>query len=203
MKKYILCFTFIILFSCKENTESYPFEDSEQVVVDTTFEEKDNSSFMDTSSIQSIEDDYIEKHKELTYEEAIATNSIYDLREFIDKNPNHENIDLLNKRLIDLEVEEIYNDKNTGEMPTSEKISSQYSSVSSISISNDTSCELIIRYSGDDSKMISIPASKTRSISIQSGSYKITASACGYNYAGSESLSGDYTSRYYISTSYR
>ena len=110
---------------------------------------------------------------------------------------------MISKDWIELEVEKIYNDKNTGEMPTSEKIGSYNSSVSSVSISNDTSCELIIRYSGIDSKMISIPANQTRSLSIQSGSYRITASACGYNYAGSESLSGDYSSKYYISTSYR
>lgn len=202
MKKYLFFITLITFLSCKENSENYEFDES-AVVVDSSFQEEDGSAYIDSAAVPAFEDDYIETPKELTYEEAIVTNSIFDLKEYINKNPSHENIDLLNKRLIDLEVEKIYNDKNTGEMPTSEKIGSYNSTTSTVSISNDTSCELIIRYSGQDSKMISIPANQTRSLSIQSGSYRITASACGYNYAGSESLSGNYTSSYYISTSYR
>jgi hypothetical protein len=200
MKKYIFFITFSTFLSCKDNTDNYQYDDSD-IAVDTSYQVEDNSTFIDSTAVSTFEDDN-NTSRELTYEEAIETNSIYDLKEFINNNPNHDNIDLLNKRLIDLEVEEIYNDKNTGEMPISEKIGSNNSSVSSISISNDTSCELIIRYSGNDSKMISIPANKTRSLSIQSGSYRVTASACGYNYAGNESLRGDYTSKYYISTSY-
>lgn len=200
MKKYILLINLIVFLSCKENSENYEFDES-AVVIDSSFQEEDNSTYIDSAAVPAFEDDYIETQRELTYEDAIVTNSIFDLKEYIDKNPNHENIDLLNKRLIDLEVERIYKDRNTGEMPSSERIGSSNSSVSSVSISNDTSCELIIRYSGIDSKMISIPANQTRSLSIQSGSYRITASACGYNYAGSESLSGDYTSSYYISSS--
>lgn len=202
MKKHLLFINLIVLLSCKENSENYYYDES-VVDIDSSIQIEDSSPYIDTVSSQSINDNYVEIPNELTYEDAIVTNSIFDLKQFIDKNPNHENIDLLNKRLIDLEVDNIYNDKNTGEMPTSEKIGSYNSSVSSVSISNDTSCELIIRYSGVDSKMISIPANQTRSLSIQSGSYRITASACGYNYAGSESLSGDYSSKYYISTSYR
>lgn len=202
MKKYLVVITLITFLSCKENLENYEFDES-AVVVDSSFQEEDNSIYIDSAAVPAFEDDYIETPKELTYEEAIVTNSIFDLKEYMNKNPSHENIDLLNKRLIDLEVEKIYNDKNTGEMPTSEKIGSYNNTISTVSISNDTSCELIIRYSGIDSKMISIPANQNRSLSIQSGSYRITASACGYNYAGSESLSGDYSSKYYISTSYR
>jgi hypothetical protein len=202
MKKYLVVITLITFLSCKENSENYELDES-AVVVDSSFQEEDSSMYIDSAAVPSLEDEYIEVIKELTYEEAIVTNSIFDLKGYIDKNPNHENIDLLNKRLIDLEVEKIYNDKNTGKMPTSEKIGSHNSSVSSVSISNDTSCELIIRYSGVDSKMISIPANQTRSLSIQSGSYRISASACGYNYAGSESHGGNYSSKYYISTSYR
>ncbi len=202
MKKYLVVITLITFLSCKENSENYEFDES-AVVVDSSFQEEAVPLDIDSAAVPALEEDYFEVPKELTYEDAIVTNSIFDLKEYIEKNPNHENIDLLNKRLIDLEVDRIYNDKKTGEMPASEKISSYDSTNSSVSISNDTSCELIIRYSGKDSKMISIPANQTRSLHIKSGSYRITASACGYNYAGSESLSGDYSSKYYISTSYR
>lgn len=202
MKKYLFFITLITFLSCKENSENYEFDES-AVVMDSSFQEEAAPLDIDSAAVPALEEDYIEEPKELTYEDVIVTNSILDLKEYIDKNPNHENIDLLNKRLIDLEVDRIYNDIKTGEMPASEKISTYNSTNSSVSISNDTSCELIIRYSGKDSKMISIPANQTRSLHIKSGNYRITASACGYNYAGSESLSGDYSSKYYISTSYR
>lgn len=88
-------------------------------------------------------------------------------------------------------------------MPKSDLVRNTNSRNSTISISNDTSCELVVRYSGSDSKMISIPSRQTRNVNIDSGNYRITASACGYNYYGTESLSGDYTSSYYIETTYR
>ena len=89
------------------------------------------------------------------------------------------------------------------QMPNSDKVGESSSGISEVSIRNDTSCELIVRYSGIDSKMISIPAQESRSISINSGNYRVTASACNQNYSGTENLSGNYSSSYYISTSIR
>ena len=119
------------------------------------------------------------------------------------KNPNHKNIEKLKERLIDLEVDAILNDEKTGKMPTSDKIGESSSFISEVSIKNDTSCELEVRYSGRESKMISIPAHQSASISLKNGSYRIAASACGSNYAGTENLMGNYSSSYYIVTSYR
>jgi hypothetical protein len=48
--------------------------------------------------------------------------------------------------------------------------------------------------------MITIPEGSTRSVSLSSGNYRVAATACGHNYAGSENLTGDYTSTFYIST---
>ena len=111
MKKYFFFITLSTFLSCKENTDNYQYDDSD-IAVDTSFQVEDNSTFIDSTTVPTFEDDN-NTSRVLTYEEAIETNSIFDLKEFINNNPNHENIDLLNKRLIDLEVEEIYNDKNT------------------------------------------------------------------------------------------
>ena len=43
----------------------------------------------------------------------------------------------------------------------------------------------------------------TKKIKISSGSYSVAASACGYNYAGTENLNGDYSVKYYIASQYR
>ena len=43
----------------------------------------------------------------------------------------------------------------------------------------------------------------TKKIKISSGNYSVAASACGYNYAGTENLNGDYSVKYYIASQYR
>ena len=104
---------------------------------------------MPTADIEIIDTMYFEKENileiELTFENALSTSSITDLKKFIENNPNRSNADVLRKRLIDLEVDAIYYDENTGEMPKSDLVQNTNLSSSSISISNDTSCELIVR----------------------------------------------------------
>lgn len=104
-----------------------------------------------------------------------------------------------NKRKIKEDVDRIFNDNKTGQLPTFENRGNRGTTTSSISIENGTGCSLTVRYSGADINMITIPAGSTRSVTLKSGSYRIAASACGSNYAGEESLSGRYSSRYYIS----
>lgn len=105
------------------------------------------------------------------------------------------------KKKIKDDVDRIFNDNKTGQLPTFEKRGDRGTTTSAISIENGTGCSLTVRYSGADINMIIIPAGSTRSVTLKSGLYRIAASACGSNYAGEESLSGRYSSRYYISSS--
>lgn len=196
MKNLLFLIT-LCLISCKQN--NYEYDDS---ATDTSAVSV-NEFVIDSTALPTTEIVEELPVRELTYEEAMETLSIYELKDFIKKNPNHENIDNLKSKLIDLEVNKIMNDEKTGKMPISDKISNSNSSSSEVSIKNDTSCELEVRYSGKNSKMISIPAGQSASISLRSGNYRVTASACGENYAGNENLSGNYSSSYYISTTYR
>ena len=142
----------------------------------------------------------IKENEQKDYENALTTTSSYTLEEFISKYPNHKSVKSFRKKLIDLEVNEIYGDRNTGQLPSFDRNSSSNSSYSVIEIENDTQCNLVVRYSGADSKMIEIPAGAMRSISMSSGTYRIAASACGSNYAGTENLQGSYSTKYYITT---
>jgi hypothetical protein len=135
------------------------------------------------------------------YENAMNATHSFTLSDFILKYPNHESVNYFRKKMIELEVNEIFGDKNTGKLPSFEKNNLSYSSYSEIQIENGTQCNLVVRYSGIDTKMIEIPQGATRSISMASGTYKIAASACGSNYAGSENLQGTYSTKYYITTS--
>ena len=203
MKKLLLFIT-ICLISCKQDKYEYDESavDSSAVAIDSSVGSIEEF-IVDSSAAPSTEIVDALPVKDLTYEEAIESISIYDLKDFINKNPNHKNIEKLKERLIDLEVDAILNDEKTGKMPTSDKIGESSSFISEVSIKNDTSCELEVRYSGRESKMISIPAHQSASISLKNGSYRIAASACGSNYAGTENLMGNYSSSYYIVTSYR
>jgi hypothetical protein len=195
MKKIIILLI-ICCYSCKENKIEY----DDSTSVDSAVVAVDENVVDSAATNSEIIDEAI---RDLTFEEAMETTSISDLENFIEKNPEHKNIEKLKARLIDLEVNQIFQDENTGKMPTSDKVGESNSGISEVSIKNDTSCELIVRYSGINSKMISIPENQSRSISIKSGDYRVTATACGESYSSTEYLSGNYSSSYYISTTFR
>jgi hypothetical protein len=134
------------------------------------------------------------------YEYALTQNSSSLWKKFLENYPSRSDIKETKSRIIRAEVDEIMSDQETGAIPPSDRVNSGYSSSSKVKIKNDTDCMLTVRYSGGDAKMIEIPVGETRSISLSSGSYRIAASACGYNYAGMENLQGSYSSSYYITT---
>lgn len=132
------------------------------------------------------------------YEDATNINSSYAWKRFLEDYPEHSNRSSITEKIIRLEVDEILIDRETGHMPSFDNYSTSYSSNSSVEITNNTGCPLTIRYSGVEARMIEIPLGGTRSVYLSSGTYKIAASACGANYAGTESLQGSYGSTFYI-----
>ncbi len=132
------------------------------------------------------------------YDEAVNSNSSYAWKRFLEDYPDYPNAGSIKEKIIRLEVDEILGDRETGQMPSFNSNSSSYSSNSSVEITNNTGCSLTVRYSGVEAKMIEIPSGGTRTVYLTSGSYKITASACGANYAGTENLHGSYDSTFYI-----
>lgn len=135
------------------------------------------------------------------YDAALNQNTSYVWKKFLEDYPNHVEAAAIRKKIIRLEVDEISGDRETGQIPSFNQYNSSYSSNSSVAITNNTGCELTVRYSGPDAEIITIPSGGTRKVYLSSGSYKIAASACGANYAGTESLHGEYGSTFYITTS--
>lgn len=134
------------------------------------------------------------------YDNAESENSSYVWKRFLEDYPNHRNASAIRDKIICLEVDEIMGNRNTGQMPTFNQYGYSGSSSSSVEITNNTGCSLTVRYSGVDVKMIEIPQGGTRRVNLSSGTYKVAASACGENYAGTENLSGSYSSTFYIET---
>lgn len=137
---------------------------------------------------------------ESAYQNAESSNSSQAWKSFLEDYPDDPKAKAIKRKIIQLEVDEIMGDKKTGQMPQFDQRSSG-SSTSKVTISNNTGCLLTVRYSGSDVQSIDIPEDGTRSVHLSSGEYRIAASACGANYAGTESLSGNYSSSFYIRSS--
>jgi hypothetical protein len=106
--------------------------------------------------------------------------------------------------VIDKEVDGIFRGEH-GNLPSMERTSYITGDYSTVSIYNNTSYTLTIRYSGSDSRKINILSRQRSSISLPNGKYRIAASVNASNvrsFAGTENLSGgEYDSNYYIQTS--
>jgi hypothetical protein len=127
-------------------------------------------------------------------------------KRYLESNPQVTNLAAIEKKIIDLEVAAIVAGDH-GVLPKAQPISSDSrSAYAEVRIENGTGYELTVRYSGSDSQKIVIPASATKSLSLQVGTYAIAASVSAANvrnYVGTDTMQGgDYESRFYIETSF-
>lgn len=138
------------------------------------------------------------------WNEAKNNNTAWAYKKYIELYPKGNNVKLANKLLIDREVDNIMGG-DYGEIPSMEKNSTNVGSNSTVSVTNNTSYSLTIRYSGKESEIIVIPPHITKSTILKNGSYRIAASVNASSvrsFAGTESLTGgDYNVTYYIQTS--
>jgi len=139
--------------------------------------------------------------KDEAYKRAKNRNTSFAWSSFLKEYPNHWERNKIKDKIISLKVDEIIKDRNTGQLPSFSQTNRGYSSNSSVKIKNDTGHKLTVRYSGPSIKEIVIPRGSSQTTYLNSGSYKIAASANGLHYGGRETLSGNYTSSYYIASS--
>lgn len=204
MKNTFLCIIgLFLLFGCfKKEVGAYESILSDSAIVDladsATFKLNPPKAETDSIIIYGVADST--ENVKMNYSDASKINSSEGWRKFLTDNPSYPNKEEINEKIIRAEVKEITNDKNTGEMPSAEKIGNSNSPESKVIIENDTSCELTIRYSGPDARRITIAPNSKGTVNLGSGNYTVAASACSYNYSGSEILSGNYSVVYYISS---
>lgn len=134
---------------------------------------------------------------------ATKINTLAAYRGYLSRYPKGKHVDVANKRIIDLEVQQVINSGDYGYLPSSQKISSGIGSKSTIHIRSRCDRTITIMYSGVNSMKIELPPHSSRTIFLKSGSYKVVATAPGVrSFYGTEDLTGgDYESDYYISTS--
>lgn len=201
MKKLIVLFlTISFLTSCfkKEIVEEKKTENKVEQKVHSAKLVNNNRPILDSTHI--VIDSAAIAVLKMDYSTAKNTNTSEGWEKFLEDNPNYKNKKEIEDNIIRAKVNEISNSRDTGAMPESEKTSKGNFKTSTILVENDTSCDLILRYSGTEAKIVNIPANSKSKISILSGNYTVAATACDYNYAGKETLNGDYSVVYYIST---
>lgn len=126
-------------------------------------------------------------------------------RQYLKLYPNGVHKSQAHKKIIDLEVADVFRDGKYGKLPSMDKTVKKKGLYTAIVVTNDTQYALTLLYSGVESLRVVINPHGTRNIKLKSGSYRIVASvdANGVrNFAGSEDLTGgSYSVSYYISTS--
>lgn len=130
--------------------------------------------------------------------------SLEHYKRFVTRFPNHPERRWMEKRIIDLEVNEIAAGEH-GEMPRAQLLS-YGGSVVELEVENQTGYELSVRYSGPDSRKLVIPKGASQTVSLPPGEYKIAASVTAANvrnYYGTDTMrGGQYSSSFYIQQEY-
>jgi len=166
---------------------------------------KDFANSYPNSSYASIAKDRMKEIERNDWLKAQNRNTISAYNDYLHKYPYGTFTDQAEKKIIDLEVAEIFRGDH-GALPPATRVSSNsyYSTTSEIDITNDTKYTLTVRYSGPESTKIVLAPGRSTSITIKNGYYKVAASVNAsnvQNYAGEENLNrGGYESMYYIET---
>lgn len=126
-------------------------------------------------------------------------------RKYLQLYPNGIHSSQAKKKVIDLEVSNVFQSDNYGHLPSMDKTIGGVGSITTIAIKNDTKYTLTLLYSGIESLRVVISAYGSKNIRLKSGSYRVVASVDAnrvQNFAGTENLTGgEYSVSYYIRTS--
>lgn len=80
------------------------------------------------------------------------------------------------KKIIDLEVANVFRNGNYGQLPIMDKTGYGKSAYTTVTVKNDTQYSLTLLYSGTESKRIVINSHGSQNVQLKSGSYRIVAS---------------------------
>jgi hypothetical protein len=141
------------------------------------------------------------ENEQTAYNNAVSVNTPNVWTKFIEDYPDRYDIDEIKKKIIKAEITEIRSSSNVSSLPSSYQTDNVYSENSTVRITNNTGYLLTVRYSGPDVTSVAIPAGGTRTVYLLSGTYQVGATAGSASCGGTESLHGNYTSSYTITTS--
>lgn len=144
--------------------------------------------------------------EDTAWERACVLNTRDAYMKYVAMYPNGEHRPEANKRIIDIEVEDILNHEHE-ELPGITRVEEDDDSpTSTIVIKNNTQYRLTVMYSGSESKSIAIAPGGRGTLTVKNGRYNIAASVPPAHirpYAGSTTLEGGrYETGYWVVTSW-
>ncbi|MBR1503409.1 MAG: hypothetical protein IJ618_05970 [Prevotella sp.] len=133
---------------------------------------------------------------------ASSANTITAYQDYLKRYPKGKYVETANKKIIDLEVQNVINSGDYGYLPSSQKVSYGTGKYSTINLSSRCNQTITIMYSGVKSMKIVLSPYQSRKAVLPSGTYKVVATSPGVrSFYGTEKLTGgDYESEYYIET---
>jgi len=141
----------------------------------------------------------------LFWEEALRKDAINIYTEYLNNFPEGEHVSEANKKIIDKEVDGIFQG-NHGLIPPLNRVSSGYGNTNEIEVYNNTRYNLTIYYSGIESTKVTLAPKQKTKFNMVNGNYRVAAAVDAINvqnYAGNVTLEGGiYSIEYYIATSY-
>lgn len=140
------------------------------------------------------------------WKSAIKENTVDAYSKYLDLYPKGEHARPAEKIIVNLSVQDVFNSNSYGRLPSMRKTYAANSSMSKVSVGNNTGYTLTSMYSGPDSRRLAISPYSQKVITLLNGTYRITASVSVSNvrpFAGIETLTGGgYDVSYYISSRY-
>lgn len=134
------------------------------------------------------------------YAAAVAANDSDTWKKFLRDYENRKDRKEIEDHIIKSEVDEVFAG-DYGEIPAAIRTGNVNYVTSSVTIKNDTPYTLTVLYSGVENRRIIISSGSSKKSTMKSGTYRVTASVSAArvsNYAGRETMQGDYDSTFYI-----
>lgn len=143
--------------------------------------------------------------EDLLWQTAQDKKTLYSYNRYLKSHPQGKHKAEAEQAVIDIEVNDLIN-KEHGKLPALDAEIPKGGvnpKTSLVKIKNDTEYELIVRYSGPESKRFSIPVGQEISFTTANGNYIVTATTVNggsiKTYGGTEQLAGkNYFSEFYI-----
>jgi hypothetical protein len=175
---------------------------SENAVVETPIIEEKSEPVTATAAVEKP--NATDQEEEDLWANAKDKKTKYSYERYVKLFPNGKHAKEAEKALVDMEVKDLLREKH-GKLPPMEAKTppgGANKSHSNVEIKNDTKHELVVRYSGPESKKITLKSGEKKSFTISNGEYQMTATVSGANvktYAGHDKLTGmNYYSEFYI-----
>lgn len=176
-------------------------------MVNTTEDKELLGDFLDSNKLPEYRTTAKQRQKELADKQkaerladAQQANDAETWNKFLRDYEDHPDRKAIEDKIIGLEVDDVFAGQFE-EIPKAQLTGDVNYVQSTVEIKNDTPYTLTVLYSGPENKRMNIASGRTLTATMKSGNYRVIASVSSArvtNYAGTETMQGEYSSSFYI-----